>query len=791
MNAPFELGDLSLPINPEICWRISVALLHTTWQIACLWILTWLASRRNSISVHRRFQLSFACLLIAGCLPILNYFSLGQFAVPHSVSTAAHEFDASGSLPLFRPSELSEIREAQNSPIFELANASAMPTQRHLEATPSATGYWQVSTTSVLTLVYLLGVVVMLMRLGRSIGEQHHVKLNNCGAVSEKSHPGLFGAANRAAGSLGRTLTTKLSVFEGVGTAFVVGILQPVILVNASLLSGLTPQQLQQILVHELAHVYRFDPVSQLLQRFVESILFFHPCVWWISREVSQLRELCCDDFAARSSSSAEFADTLLACYQLQKNHGMSDASLALPVIGNQSSQLAIRIGVLLDETDDTPAVSTNRSVPLIARIALSVLFTASAFTALSSRSTAESQISNQEETVSDDANGFAWISPESIDDSAVEKPHLWFNGIRLELHKDIPEDVQVSAMVDPGSCQFAQWHYGDSRSNRIALLVEKDGDKVSRVFLDQNRNRNFEWDEELETRIHGGKVWIAELAAKVGADDESVSSTRQVAIYPRKERVRIRTLGFAKGEIEIAGETLSIRRVDIDGDGIPVGNRDQLWVDLDSDGEFDAISERFNMADQLNIEGQQFIVRSDRLGHTLTLTPQTDVGQLKFTLKLADESATLEKLEGTLRDENGMLIAVRLSDKPVSVPPGRYCLENLVLEVTDAKETSWRMNLSRSRDTGWIEVSSGETQEVSLLSELRFKGKPYHLEDRASGFESYVEASVYMENGLQITDLVRIEKGSTRNVWQPDQIAKIQAANSSVPDGQACSGFN
>ena len=81
MIAPFELGDLSLPINPEICWRISVALLHTTWQIACLWILTWLASRRNSISVHRRFQLSFACLLIAGCLPILNYFSLGQFAV--------------------------------------------------------------------------------------------------------------------------------------------------------------------------------------------------------------------------------------------------------------------------------------------------------------------------------------------------------------------------------------------------------------------------------------------------------------------------------------------------------------------------------------------------------------------------------------------------------------------------------------------------------------------------------------------------------------------------------------
>ena len=791
MIAPFELGDLSLPINPEICWRISVALLHTTWQIACLWILTWLASRRNSISVHRRFQLSFACLLIAGCLPILNYFSLGQFAVPHSVSTAAHEFDASGSLPLFRPSELSEIREAQNSPIFKPANASAMPTQRHLEATPSATGYWQVSTTSVLTLVYLLGVVVMLMRLGRSIGEQHHVKLNNCGAVSEKSHPGLFGAANRAAGSLGRTLTTKLSVFEGVGTAFVVGILQPVILVNASLLSGLTPQQLQQILVHELAHVYRFDPVSQLLQRFVESILFFHPCVWWISREVSQLRELCCDDFAARSSSSAEFADTLLACYQLQKNHGMSVASLALPVIGNQPSQLAIRIGVLLDETDDTPAVSTNRSLPLIARIALSVLFTVSAFMALSSRSTAESQVSNQEETVSDNANGFAWISPESIDDSAVEKPHLWFNGIRLDLQKDIPEDILVSAMVDPDSCQFAQWHYGDSRSNRIALLVEKDGDKVSRVFLDQNRNRNFEWGEELETRIHHGKVWIAELAAKVGADDESVSSTRQVAIYPRKDRVRIQTLGFAKGEIKIAGEPLAVRRIDIDGDGIPVGNRDQLWIDLNSDGEFDAISERFNMADHLNLGDPQYIVRSDRLGHALTLTPQADLGQLKFSLKLADNSATVQKLEGTLRDENGMLIAVRLTDEPVSVPPGKYCLEQLVVELTDAKKTSWSMNLSRSLDLGWIEVSSGKTQEIPLLHEFNFTGSPEHEYDQYTGFQSHLRPSVHTSNGLVINEFVKLEVGKKRDYYRPNRLVTVRASNSSVPEAQACSGFN
>lgn len=788
MNALFELGNLSLPVNPEICWRITVALLHTTWQIALLWGLTYLTSRQTSVSVHRRFQLSFACLLIAGFLPFANYFSLSHFAVPDSVSMAAFEFDASGSLTLFRPSELNGREQMQSSSAIPLKSVSAT-TATNLAATPPTPGYWKVSTTSVLTLAYLLGVSAMLIRLGRTIGEQHQVKSSNLGFVSEGSHPKLFAAAKQAANSLGRTLTTQLSVFEGSGTAFVVGILKPVVLVNVSVLSGLTPQQLQQILVHELAHVYRLDPITQLLQRFVECILFFHPCVWWISREVSQLRELCCDDLAAQSSSSAEFASTLLQCYQLQKDHGVSGGSLALPAIGKQPSQLAKRIGALLDEDGDTPIASANWSVPLIARLALSALFMSTAFMALSSRSTAEPLVSSQEIAAVDNSS-FEWNSPQPIDDSTIEPPHLWFNGVRLELQKSVPEDVQVNAMVDLEFCQFAQWHFGDARSNRVALLIEKDGDTVRRVFLDRNRNRKIEGNEKLAGTIHGGKVWIAELATQSGSGDESVSSTRQIAIYPRKNRVRIRTLGFAKGEIDLSGETRSVRRVDIDGDGIPVGNRDQLWIDLNSDGDFDSLSERFNMADHLNVSGQRFIVRSDRLGQALTLTRQTDLGQLKFSLELADESATLEKLEGALRDKNGMLIAVRLTDEPVSVPPGKYCLDHLIVEVTDAEKTSWRMNLSRSSNVGWIEVSKGKTKEVALLTDFSFAGQPVQDADDYSGFQSHVKPSVSTSNGLEINELVRLEVGAKQDLHS-DRLVTIRSANSSVSEVEACSGFN
>lgn len=78
----------------------------------------------------------------------------------------------------------------------------------------------------------------------------------------------------------------------------VVGWLRPVILVPASAFAGLTPQQLEAILAHELAHVQRHDYLVNLLQAVVETLLFYHPAVWWVSSQVRQERESCCDDLA-------------------------------------------------------------------------------------------------------------------------------------------------------------------------------------------------------------------------------------------------------------------------------------------------------------------------------------------------------------------------------------------------------------------------------------------------------------------------------------------------------------
>ena len=85
----------------------------------------------------------------------------------------------------------------------------------------------------------------------------------------------------------------------------VIGWLRPVILLPASTLTGLTTMQLEAILAHELAHIRRQDYFVNLLQTAVETLLFYHPAVWWVSWQVRVEREHCCDDVAVTVQGNA------------------------------------------------------------------------------------------------------------------------------------------------------------------------------------------------------------------------------------------------------------------------------------------------------------------------------------------------------------------------------------------------------------------------------------------------------------------------------------------------------
>ena len=105
---------------------------------------------------------------------------------------------------------------------------------------------------------------------------------------------------DRLAASLGVRAVARV-VEEGAALApAVVGIVRPVVLLPARLLSGLSEREVESVLLHELAHLRRRDPLVNFVQTIVETGLFFHPAVWWVSRGIRREREFCCDDIVVR-----------------------------------------------------------------------------------------------------------------------------------------------------------------------------------------------------------------------------------------------------------------------------------------------------------------------------------------------------------------------------------------------------------------------------------------------------------------------------------------------------------
>ena len=127
-----------------------------------------------------------------------------------------------------------------------------------------------------------------------------------------------------------------------------IGLVKPAILLPASLLTQLTTDELAAILRHELAHIRRFDLPVQLIQKMIESLFFFHPTAWWLSRQIDDERENCCDDLAAAAGcSQVGYASALLRIAEvcLAKPKSQSNAqTIALSAGGSGAHQITRRI---------------------------------------------------------------------------------------------------------------------------------------------------------------------------------------------------------------------------------------------------------------------------------------------------------------------------------------------------------------------------------------------------------------------------------------------------------------
>src|ERR1035437_105889 len=143
-------------------------------------------------------------------------------------------------------------------------------------------------------------------------------------------------------GRLGIRRAVSLLHSAHVQVPTVIGWLRPVVLIPASCLTGLSMEQIEAIFCHELAHVRRHDYLVSVFQSVAEALLFYHPAVWWVSKQVRRERECCCDEVAV--SNGGDVLAYAKALSYLEERR----ASFPEFVLGANGGVLTMRIKRLL-----------------------------------------------------------------------------------------------------------------------------------------------------------------------------------------------------------------------------------------------------------------------------------------------------------------------------------------------------------------------------------------------------------------------------------------------------------
>ncbi|HXB45466.1 MAG TPA: M56 family metallopeptidase, partial [Puia sp.] len=157
---------------------------------------------------------------------------------------------------------------------------------------------------------------------------------------------------------------------EFVKVPLVVGFLKPVILFPFTLMSRLPPEQVEAVLLHELAHIKRKDYLVNLVQSFAEIFFFFNPGVLWISSLIRDERENCCDDIAIRETKSKnEFLHALVSFQE----YSMDAPKYALAFPGKKN-HLLNRVKRII--TNDNKTLNNMEKISLTAGIVIIGLIT-------------------------------------------------------------------------------------------------------------------------------------------------------------------------------------------------------------------------------------------------------------------------------------------------------------------------------------------------------------------------------------------------------------------------------
>ena len=430
-----------LGFDAIVCERLTITLLHFLWQGAAIAIVAAFLSRmflRASSQVRYLIHLTALTTMCGSLLVTFCVVNVSEPAALVSILPSKNSEILTGNTGL-ESSEPIPVQVIDANPASLASNSSFDATDRSSPSQSSTSQSTESRTSSEIaasitavseykrylsgfapyvTATYLVGVAVLLTRLLRSAW--HTRRLGR--SASEVTDADLMYRMKTQAERLGLRALPVVRWCQQVPVPIVIGVFRPMVLLPAYAATGMTIDQLQAVIAHELAHIRRYDLFVNVLQRVIESLLFFHPAVWWVSRQMAYEREQACDELVLKvGTGRAQYADALVKMAELSIQY-VQPPLAALASNGSSTTAFKRRILKVL-EIDTSPRIRPGRIAAVVSSMAVLLMLATLLIRggALASGTIADGEGNSVEKTSSEDEPIAQPPSPEISSPPQVE----------------------------------------------------------------------------------------------------------------------------------------------------------------------------------------------------------------------------------------------------------------------------------------------------------------------------------------------------------------------------------
>jgi bla regulator protein blaR1 len=272
-----------------------------------VWALLRVLRKQNS---GTRFAVWFLALLTIAALPVLGGFGAGQ---------------------------------GQRQALTMMTSGMSAPVSGSLRPAIAIPGRWALF----VFLAWAVGVGVAMARLATGLWHLRQLRRSCTPVVAADLDPAVRKTVEVIGASKSASKPVTVATSECVRVPAAIGFWRRTIVLPAWALRELPPEDLNVILLHEFAHLRRGDDWTNLIQKIVRALFFFHPAVWWIENRLSVEREMACDDAVlAETANPHGYATCLVSLLEKSLAHrGWSMAQAAV----DRAREASLRLAQILD----------------------------------------------------------------------------------------------------------------------------------------------------------------------------------------------------------------------------------------------------------------------------------------------------------------------------------------------------------------------------------------------------------------------------------------------------------